>query len=194
MAAHSSGSLPISSGTSLAPASSNARAHSSPRPAAAATCSAVHPSAARVASGAAPTPSSNAGGGNAGAGAASSGWKLKHEHRDETGVIFAASFPALDSLVEELARSMAARLDAVRAEARSAYLDELRALVAKRQAAAMAAGEPIAAGGEASALAELVEWLAQPEAEAAVMNSGASSSSSGPKPSSKIARNRLRMM
>ena len=60
-----------------------------------------------VASGAAPTPSSNAGGGNRrGAGAASSGWKLKHEHRDETGVIFAASFPALDSLVEELARSM----------------------------------------------------------------------------------------
>ena len=131
-----------------------------------------------VASGAAPTPSSNAGGGTAGAGAASSGWKLKHEHRDETGVIFAASFPALDSLVEELARSMAARLDAVKAEARSAYLDELRALVAKRQAAAMAADEPIAAGGEASALAELVEWLAQPEAEAAVMNSGGASSSS----------------
>ena len=93
-------------------------------------------------------------------------------------MIFAASFPALDSLVEELARSMTARLDAVRAEARSAYLDELRALVAKRQAAAMAADEPIAAGGEASALAELVEWLAQPEAEAAVMNSGGASSSS----------------
>ena len=66
----------------------------------------------------------------------------------------------------------------MRAEARSAYLEELRALVAKRQAAAMAADEPIAAGGEASALAELVEWLAQPEAEAAVMNSGGASSSS----------------
>ena len=38
------------------------------------------------------------------------GWQLRREHRDETGVVFAASFPALDSLVDELARAMAAAL------------------------------------------------------------------------------------
>jgi len=33
-------------------------------------------------------------------------WRLDKRHRDETGVIFAASFPALDSLVDELSRFM----------------------------------------------------------------------------------------
>ena len=46
--------------------------------------------------------------------------KLRHEHRDDTGVIFAASFPALDSLVHELARFMSGKLQHAAAQARGA--------------------------------------------------------------------------
>lgn len=67
---------------------------------------------------------------------AATGWKLAREHREHTGVIFAASFPALDSLVEELSRAMAARLHSARAETRSAYLAELRELLTQRAGSA----------------------------------------------------------
>ena len=44
--------------------------------------------------------------------------KLRHEHRDSTGVIFAASFPALDSMVDETARFMATRLEHEKSQVR----------------------------------------------------------------------------
>ena len=85
-------------------------------------------------------------------------WKLKREHRNETGVIFAASFPALDSLVEELARAMSAKLTAATVEARALWRGELQKLIEQRAAAD--AANP----SEARSLGELSEWLTQQEA------------------------------
>ena len=74
-------------------------------------------------------------------------WKLSRPQRDETGVVFAASFPALDSLVEELARSMAARLHAAKAAAREEWRVGLRKVLTRRkEEAAAAAGGARGAG------------------------------------------------
>lgn len=102
---------------------------------------------------------------------ASAGWKLARELRDETGVVFAASFPALDSLVEELARAMAARLCSAQADSRRLWLDELRQLVSGQHAAAAAAaesggGSSGAASDEVVRLSELSAWLAQQQVAA----------------------------
>ena len=55
---------------------------------------------------------------------AESDWRLSREHRDETGVVFASSFPALDSLIEELSRAMANAVDRTRAQTRKQARDE----------------------------------------------------------------------
>ena len=81
---------------------------------------------------------------------APAGWELASHHRDETGVIFAASFPALDSLVEELSRSMTSGLRKAEAGSRLRFIAELRGYAARDQAE----------GGGGSALpAGLAEWL-----------------------------------
>ncbi|KAL1522032.1 hypothetical protein AB1Y20_021677 [Prymnesium parvum] len=62
--------------------------------------------------------------------AARPAWELPEHMRDETGVIFAASFPALDSMIEELSRAMAASLHQAEATARLQFLRELHELSA----------------------------------------------------------------
>jgi len=91
------------------------------------------------------------------------GWKLKSAHRDETGVIFAASFPALDSLIEELSRAMAARLQASEAEGRRQWMSQLRSTIARRSEEATT--EQSAPNGHSAALAEVSEWLEQQASE-----------------------------
>ena len=104
------------------------------------------------------------------------GWKLRAEHREETGVIFATSFPALDSLVEELARAMSARLDESRAQARQEWLEELRAMLTRRRMEdeAAAADEVGASNARAGCMAELCDWLAEQARETATAAPGAS--------------------
>ena len=101
---------------------------------------------------------------------AEAGWRLPKHMRDETGVIFAASFPALDSLVDELAKHLSASLTAARAAQRHEWLAELRGMVTRRRAAAEAGAAEAGAveagaeaGAEAAGLAELSAWLAEHE-------------------------------
>lgn len=115
------------------------------------------------------------------------GWRLRHEHRDETGVIFAASFPALDSLIDELARAMAVQLKGAHTRARREWIDELSAMVRRRsrEAHAAATGEEVLPGhtGEhASAceatecdgcLADLRHWLDEQKTQVAEEDSSA---------------------
>ena len=94
-------------------------------------------------------------------------WRLPKHLRDETGVIFAASFPALDSLVEELAKHLSAKLSAARASVRSEWLEEVSDLVARRQAKqSLVEGDSCEAetrgsGAASAALTELSEWLVE---------------------------------
>jgi len=105
-------------------------------------------------------------------------WKLAREHRDETGVVFAASFPALDSLIDELSRAMAAAVSkgrvGARTQARGEWLRQLHEMATRGTEEAVAAGESAnghSDGGESavrvSALRELQEWLAQQQLQQA---------------------------
>uniref|UniRef100_A0A7S2ILQ0 beta-ketoacyl-[acyl-carrier-protein] synthase I n=1 Tax=Haptolina brevifila TaxID=156173 RepID=A0A7S2ILQ0_9EUKA len=97
------------------------------------------------------------------AGAKPVGWKLDRAHRDETGVIFAASFPALDSLIEELARAMTLRLQAVQANERSRWMSELREVLSRRREAV--SSEEDASSAAATSLDAVSEWLEQQAGE-----------------------------
>ena len=90
------------------------------------------------------------------------GWQLRREHRDETGVIFAASFPALDSLVDELARAMAAALADQRGAAKAVL------------AAAVAGCAPGAARDDAE------RWLAEQEPASPPLSPSGRSASTPP--------------
>ena len=90
------------------------------------------------------------------------GWQLRREHRDETGVIFAASFPALDSLVDELARAMAAALAEQRGAAKAVL------------AAAVAGCAPGAARDDAE------RWLAEQEPSSPPLSPSGRSASTPP--------------
>eukprot|EP00900_Chrysochromulina_parva_P021778 jgi/Chrpa1/4233/Chrysochromulina_OHIO_Genome00002736-RA len=98
-----------------------------------------------------------------------SDWRLSREHRDETGVVFASSFPALDSLIEELSRAMANAVDRTRAQTRKQARDEwlrgLREMATRRAQEEQAAdAAPSEKAVRMAALAELNKWLAEEEA------------------------------
>ena len=137
-------------------------------------------------------------------GAARKAWTLAREHRDDTGVIFVASFPALDSLVEELARYMARGLAKASDATRTALLAELKELSERLQAeqaqqAALETAQAAGGGGGASAaaaasssadgadgaarsaadaarLAELTSWLEARQADEASRQAAAAAS------------------
>lgn len=104
------------------------------------------------------------------------GWRLPRHQRDETGVIFAASFPALDSLIGEVTAAMTAKLQAASADARARWLVELRAMLGAQPPASGAdggVGGSDAAGGAAGgapaaagAGAKLAAWLDEQSAAA----------------------------
>ena len=101
-----------------------------------------------------------------------SDWRLSREHRDETGVVFASSFPALDSLIEELSRAMANAVDRTRAQtrkqARDVWLRGLREMATRRAQEEQAAdAAPSEKAVRMAALAELNKWLAEAEASSA---------------------------
>lgn len=101
-----------------------------------------------------------------------SDWRLSREHRDETGVVFASSFPALDSLIEELSRAMANAVDRTRAQTRKQARDEwlrgLREMATRRAQEEQAAdAAPSEKAVRMAALAELNKWLAEEEASSA---------------------------
>lgn len=90
-------------------------------------------------------------------------WRLKPSHQEETGVIFASSFPALDSLVDEVSRFLTSRLA-------RACDGQRREMAAQLECLARELGEK--EGGPVSELREALIGAARPRGGAGSAGGG----------------------